>query len=141
MVSFWTWTIGGKLIDFLKYISTPWQNGEDNPLITPVKLTKGRLTGGLLFFPSGPAGKLHFLARVALHQILPFNTGENYRLDDCVVPFHLAIDLHQPPYEIDCITWNDSTQYPHVLTVCFFLQPSIHNKYNLQSLKASIKND
>ena len=107
-------------MDFLQYISTATSYGANNPLVSPIKLTRGRLTGGFVYFPAGPAGVLHFLARIGVHQIIPFNTGENYRLDDCVVPFHLAIDLLEPPYRVDCVTWNDSTSYPHALTVCFF---------------------
>lgn len=122
-------------MDFLKYISTDKKYGENDPLVTPLKLTKGRLTGGFVYFPTGPAGLLHFLARIGIHQIIPFNTGQNYRLNHCVVPFHLAIDLHEPPFEVDCITWNDSTQYSHALTVCFFLEPSFRNKFDLETLK------
>jgi len=110
-------------MDFLKYISTPAGTTEAAPLITTIKLTRGRLTGGFLYFPAGPAGKLHFIARVGIHQIVPFNTGESYRLNDCVVPLDLGITLKTPPYEIDCLTWNDSTEYAHALTVCFFLRP------------------
>jgi len=88
-----------------------------------------------LFFPSGPAGKLHFLARIGVHQILPFNTGENYRLHDCVIPFHLSIVLQEPPYVVECVTWNDSTLYAHALSVCFFLDPMGKKKFDLNELK------
>jgi len=109
-------------MDFLKYISTPVGKTEAAPLVTTMYLTKGRLTGGFLYFPSGPAGKLHFLARMGAHQLLPFNTGENFRLDNCVVPFSLGIYLLEPPYQIELVTWNDSTEYAHALTVCFNLE-------------------
>lgn len=126
-------------MDFSKYISTPKDTPENSPLITRLKLTKGRLTGGLLYFPTGPAGLLHFRAEVSEHQILPFNTGENFRLNDCVLPFSLGIDLTEPPYIIDLVTWNDSTQYSHALTVLFHLDPSPENKYDLQHLIALLK--
>lgn len=121
-------------MDFVKYINTPVGRDESNPVITSIKLTRGRLSGGFLFFPSGPAGKLHFLARIGVHQILPFNTGENFQLDDCVVPFSLVIDLLEPPYEIECFTWNTSTLYAHALSVCFTLDPKTRNKHNLETL-------
>jgi len=127
-------------MDFLSYISTGVEYSEDAPLITPLYLTKGRLTGGFLFFPSGPAGTLHFLARVGLHQILPFNQGENFRLDDCVVPFSLGIDLLEPPYNVDLVTWNDSTVWPHALSVCFFLAPSGKIKLTLGAIKKALFN-
>ena len=117
-------------MDFTKYISTPAGTTEANPLVTPLKLTKGRLIGGFLYFPSGPAGVLHFLARIGIHQILPFNTGENFRLDDAVFRFSLGIDLADQPHVIDLITWNDSITLPHVLTVNFELDPYLQLHYD-----------
>lgn len=127
-------------MDFLAYISTPKNTGSADPEITPLRLTKGRLVGGFLFYPSGPAGTLHFLARIGLHQILPFNQGENFRLDDCVVPFSLGIDLAEPPFVIDLVTWNDSNSHAHVLSVCFFLVPSGRKKFTLDTLKKALFN-
>lgn len=121
-------------MDFVQYISTPKETTESDPLITTIKLTRGRITGGSIFFPSGPAGTLHFLARIGIHQIVPFNTGQNLRLDDCVIPLSLGIDLLEPPYQIDCVTWNDSTLYAHVLTVVIHLDPNEEKKYDLKSL-------
>ncbi|MBU2118761.1 MAG: hypothetical protein KJ954_14330 [Alphaproteobacteria bacterium] len=108
-------------MDYSKYISTPATTTEAAPLITRLLLTEGRLVGGFLYFPYGPAGVLHFLARIKNQQILPYNAAENFRLDDCVVNFSLGIDLNEPPWVVDLVTWNDSTSLAHVLTVCFFL--------------------
>jgi len=127
-------------VDFLVYINTVVGKTEAAPLITPVHLTKGRLVGGFLFFPPGPAGVLHFQARIGLNQVLPFTPGESYQLDDCVVPFSLGINLVEPPFSIDCITWNDSTSWPHVLTACFFLAPSGRKKFTLGKLKNALFN-
>jgi hypothetical protein len=121
-------------MDILQYISTPKNTLEVAPLITTIKLTKGRLTGGSLFFPSGPAGKLHFIARIGVHQIIPFNTGENLRLDDCVVPLSLGFDLIEPPFDLDCETWNDSTLYDHVLTLILNIEPMIDEEHDIKSL-------
>lgn len=109
-------------MDFVKYISTPAGQTEVNPLITRMNLTRGRLVGGCVYFPYGPEGTLHFLARIGIHQILPFNTGENLRLDDAVFPFSLGIDLVEPPFVVDLITWNDSVDNSHALTVSFTVQ-------------------
>lgn len=129
-------------MDFSKYIETPANTQEAAPLITRLKLTKGRLTGGFLYFPYGPAGTLHFLTRIGIHQILPFNTGENFRLDDAVVNFSLGINLTSPPYSLDLVTWNDSTTYAHALTVCFYLDPDPKYSYtpgNLNDLKKAVE--
>jgi len=110
-------------MDFLQYISTPPNRTEAAPLKTALTLTAGRLVGGFLYFPRGPDGLLHFIAKIGSHQILPYNTGQNYRLNGAKANFHLGIDLSQPPYIVDLVTWNDSTSLAHVLTVCFFLEP------------------
>jgi len=127
-------------VDFLVYISTEKKTFEADPDITTIHLTRGRLTGGFLYFPSGPAGVLHFQARIGLNQILPFTPGQSYRLDDCVVPFSLGIDLVEPPFNIDCVTWNDSISLSHALTVCFFLAPPGKKKFTLDTLKKALFN-
>ena len=123
-------------MDFVKYIDTVIGRDAADPLTTTIKLTRGRLTGGFLFFPSGPAGKLHFLARIGVHQLIPFNSGESYHMDDCMIPFHIGIDLLTPPYEIDCVTWNMSTEYDHALTVGFFLTPKSRRNKEISALHA-----
>ena len=121
-------------MDVLQYISTPKETTEANPLLTTIRLTRGRLAGGSLYFPSGPAGKLHFLARIGEHQIIPFNTGQNFRLHDCVIPLSLGFDLLEPPFELICQTWNDSTEYAHALTLVLHLEPMIDADHDIKTL-------
>jgi len=110
-------------MDYVVYISTPKQTHKADPKTTRVQLSRGRLTGGFLYFPRGPSGYLHFIARIGVHHILPYNIDQSYRLNGCVVPLHLDIDFFTPPYLIDLVTWNDSTEYDHVMTVGIFLDP------------------
>jgi len=121
-------------MDILQYINTPKQTLESDPLITTVKLTKGRLTGGAIYFPSGPAGRLHFIAKIGVHQIIPFNTGQNIALHNCVLPLSLGIDLNEPPFELVCETWNDSTLYNHALTIVLYLEPLLDKDHDLKAL-------
>lgn len=109
-------------MDYLKYIETEASVTEAAPLVTPLIITRGRLIGGFVYFPAGPAGKLHLIARIGNHQILPFNTGESYRLDNAVVPFSLNPAILERPCTIELVTWNDSTDYTHALTVCLFVE-------------------
>jgi len=110
-------------VDYVVYISTPAHTGESAPLKTRLYLSKGRLTGGFLYFPRGPTGYLHFIAKIGTHQIAPYNIDQSYRLNGCVVPLYLNIDLFEPPFIIDCITWNDSLDFVHAMTAGFFLDP------------------
>jgi hypothetical protein len=121
-------------MDIVQYISTPANTPETDPLITTVKLTWGRLTGGYLYFPYGPAGTLHFIARIGIHQIIPFNTGQNFRLDDAVMPLSLGFDLTEPPFEIQCETWNDSTDNDHALTLVLCIDPSLDKDHDIKAL-------
>jgi len=121
-------------VDFVKYITTPANTAENAPQITTIKLTRGKLTGGWIYFPSGPAGLLHFFARIGIHQLVPFSTGENLRLDNCLAPLSLGIEIQEPPFEIDCVTWNTSTDYAHALTVCFSLEPIGKKVWNLNNV-------
>ena len=110
-------------MDYIAYISTSYTKTKADPLITKLRLSRGRLSGGFLYFPRGPSGLLHFVARIGVHQIAPYNPDQSYRLNGCVVPLHLDIDFFEPPYLIDCVTWNESASINHALTVCFFLDP------------------
>jgi len=110
-------------MDYITYVSTPKNTEEGSPLITAVRLSRGRLSGGFIFFPQGPSGYLHLIVKIGIHQILPYNTGQSYRLNNCIIPIHLDLDLFSPPYKINIITWNDSTEYDHALTVGLFLDP------------------
>jgi len=123
-------------VDFVKYISTPLETAEASAKITTLKLTRGRLTGGFVFFPSGPAGVLHLQAKIGVHQLIPFNAGESYNMDACMVPIHIGIDLLQPPYEIQIITWNTSILYDHALTVGFYLTPKSRRNKEISAMAA-----
>lgn len=126
-------------MDFVQYISTPANTTEADPLVTTLQLTRGRLNGGSVYFPSGLAGKLHLLIRMAIHQIFPFNVGQNLRLDNCVLPLSIGIDLLEPPYQVEIVTWNDSTLYAHTLTVCMELQPRARKNQTLKQILQSMK--
>lgn len=113
-------------MDCLVAISTAHSTySEGAPLVTKVRLTLGRLVGGWAYFPRGPAGVLHFTADIGGHQILPSTPGQNYGLDDCVVPFHLDYDLVDFPVVLNIRSWNTSTTYDHALVVCVFVNPLV----------------
>ncbi len=93
------------------------------PMRTVVKLSRGRLTGGWIYFPSGPAGLLHLKLLRVTHQFAPFDPQQDYSLDDVIAPLSLGFDLDQPPFQVTIATWNDSTTYDHTLTISLTLDP------------------
>lgn len=109
-------------MDYALYISTAHSiYTEAIPKVTTIKLTKGLITGGFIYFPSGPAANLHLKVRRGIHQVIPANPGQNLALDDCVVPLFPNIEIDEPPFNLDFLTWNDSTTYDHALTISLFL--------------------
>lgn len=109
-------------MDYAVNISTAHSTyTEASPKVTTIKLTKGLITGGFIYFPSGSAATLHVKLRRGVHQIIPANPGQNFALDNCVVPLFPNIEIDEPPFNIDILTWNDSTTYAHALTVSLFV--------------------
>jgi len=95
----------------------------DAPKSTSLHVTKGKLVGGWVYFPSGPAGLLHLQIRHGKYQLFPANRDQSLALDDAVVPLFLNRHISQPPFELSLLTWNSSTKYNHTLTVALFLDP------------------
>lgn len=111
-------------MDFVRKITTAHTIfSADNPKKTTLQITKGRLVGGVIYFPPGPAGTLHVVVLNGIHQIIPANQGRDYALNDCVIPLYINLEIDQPPLTLDILTWNDSTTYDHELTLCLFLDP------------------
>jgi len=111
-------------MDYLRHITTEHSTyTEAAPKQTVMLITKGRIVGGWLFFPSGPAGTLHVVVRRGIHQVFPVDPGNSYALDDCVIPLFGGVEITQPPLQLEIITWNTSTTYNHTLTLCLFLDP------------------
>ena len=113
-------------MDYLLKIDTAHSTyTESAPLVSRLKLTKGRLVGGWLYFPAGPAGTLNLQVKLGLHQILPFTVGESYALNGCVIPLNIDLDILQHPLSLDILTWNTSITYEHTCSLCLFLDPVV----------------
>lgn len=110
-------------MDYVSKIDTETTYSEEGPKKTIIRMTRGLLKGGFLYYPSGAAGLLHCVVTRGPRQLLPANRGSSYALDDCVVPLDISTYLYQPPYDIEVLTWNDSTSYSHSLTIGLFLDP------------------
>jgi hypothetical protein len=134
-------------MDFAKYISTPKETPEAAPIETDIQLTRGKIWGGFVYFPYGPAGVLHLQIYKGNEQIAPANRGDSYNLDDAVMPLSLDFDLDEPPFVLTARTWNTSTTYDHALNLALFLRetakekPKENNKLNarVEKLMAEAK--
>ena len=117
-------------MDYQVYISTPKETPEKNPLLTTIQLTKGRIFGGWVYFPYGPAGVLHLQIFRGNEQIAPVNRGNSFNLDDAVIPLSIEFDLDEPPFLLTAKTWNTSTTYDHALNLAIFLKEAREIKNN-----------
>lgn len=109
-------------MDFTKYISTDHSTyTESSPLITPLKIIKGRIVGGWIRFPYGSAGTLHITVLRGLQQIFPSTPDEDYNGDNVIYPLFGNLDISGPPAELSIHTWNLSTSNAHALIFCVFL--------------------
>jgi hypothetical protein len=116
-------------MDYQVYISTPMNTPLSASRQTPLELTRGIIRGGWIYFPPGPAGKLHCQVWRADTQIAPANRGASFNLDDAVLPLHIEQALFEPPFDVWIRTWNTSTEYAHALNICLFLQECISKTY------------
>lgn len=111
-------------MDYLTTITTEHSTfTRSAPKRTVLELTRGRLSGGWIYFPSGPAGLLHAIILRASHQLAPVDREQSYRLDDVIANLSIGYDLEQPPFQVTVATWNDSIIYDHTLTVSLTLDP------------------
>lgn len=110
-------------MDFIQNIETPSSTPETAPLKTTVQLTRGKLVGGWIYYPAAAAGLLHFIARRGITQVSPWNTGQSIALAGVVAPLSFGFELSEPPFTIDCWTWNTSADAALSLVVCFTLAP------------------
>jgi len=112
-------------MDFLRSVLTEKNTYTASaPKKTIVKMTKGLITGGWLYFPTGPAGLLHLVVKKGNHQVYPIDAGNDYALNDCVIPLSGGLFLAEPPFQLTVCSWNTSTAYDHTLTLCLFLDPA-----------------
>lgn len=111
-------------MDYIAHITTEHSTyTRANPKRTVIKMSRGRVTEGWIFFPSGPAGTLHLILLRASHQIAPVDSDQSYALDDVLAPLRPGYDLHQPPYQVTVSTWNTSIEHNHTLTISLTLDP------------------
>jgi len=111
-------------VDYLATITTEHSTyTKAEPKRTTIKMSRGRITAGWVYFPSGPAGLLNLILLRASYQIAPVDPQQSYRLDDAIATLTPGFDLHQPPFQVTALTWNNSTTYNHTLTLSLTLDP------------------
>ena len=93
--------------------NTPANTPESEPVVTTLKLTKGRLVRVLVGFAPGAVGLLHIKIRDKGFQIAPLTMTESLAWDNYVYDLALNYALQAEPFELTVLSWNDDDSYEH----------------------------
>ena len=88
-----------------------------SPLVTPLQLGAGVVTGVKIFFPSGCNGAVHCQIWNSAGQLLPTNLDGDYALDGNVAEAIINYDLSKNPNLLYLISWGDDLYYDHDIDV------------------------
>jgi hypothetical protein len=112
-------------MQYIYYATTPPNTPASNPLHTVCPLTFGYLTSVLFVIPKGCAG----LVGIQLYQqsalFFPNNPSNWFTGDDLAQDFIEEVNLTQGLVNIDLVTYNLDTLYPHTIEVVFTITPPV----------------
>jgi hypothetical protein len=74
-------------------------------------------------FPVGCSEVAKCTINDALHQVWPSNGGAFFASDGHVISFEESYEILTRPYVLDLWCWNDSTEFPHNITVNIGILP------------------
>lgn len=98
-------------------ITTPANTAESNKKKTLLKVSYGIVSQIDIQFPPGPTGLLHLHINNALHQVWPFNTGEDFASHNVNISFRDFIPVLVEPYEFQAFTWNTDDTFNHLVII------------------------
>ena len=104
-------------------ISTPANTAESAKQKTTLKVAHGIVTQIDVQFPPGPTGLLHLHINNALHQVWPFNAGEDFASHNVNITFREFIPVLVEPYEFQAFTWNIDDTFAHLLIIRIGILP------------------
>ena len=84
-----------------------------NKLRTVLDMEKGTTYKVDIVFPPGPAHLLHVQIRDAIHPVWPTNGDADFAGDRETITFNDEYPILEPPYQLECYTWNLCETYPH----------------------------
>jgi hypothetical protein len=104
-------------------VEVPADTPASDPILETLKLDKGILEEGWIYFPLGCVHKV--LARIyhGQFQIAPMNRDGWLRGDGARVPIASKYDLTQAPYYLTIRACSPGTTYDHAITVHVGLNP------------------
>jgi len=104
-------------------ITTTTAYTKENPLITPLLLTRGVVHQLDVVFPPGPRGTLHLTINDALHQVWPTNPDEEFASDADKISYREHYELEAEPYDLQAYTWLEDATYQHSCIVRIGILP------------------
>jgi len=104
-------------MNFAFNITTPKSTPESSKQKTVLNLVRGKIIKVEVQFPPGPQGLLHVHINRANHQIWPFNPDSSYVGDAQIIVIPADYYLDQPPYQLECYTWNEDDTFEHMCII------------------------
>lgn len=104
-------------------ITTDTTYSESNKKKTVLNVARGIVHHVDVQFPSGPSGLLHLHINDALHQVLPYNTGESFASSNVNISFREFLPMLEPPYQFEAYTWNEDTANDHLVIIRLGILP------------------
>jgi hypothetical protein len=104
-------------------ITTPLNTLSTSKQTTLLQVCKGVIHQIDIVFPPGSAGLLHLHINDALHQVWPYNTGQDFSGHNFTIRFREFIPVLHEPYQFTAYTWNDDDTYDHILIIRLGILP------------------
>lgn len=117
-------------------ITTPPSTPEASKLKTILTLTRARITGMQVHFPSGHLGLTHIGINRGLHQFFPANPEASFSSSGEAIVWKEDVLLDTPPYQLEGYTWNLDDTYDHTITVRVQLETLEEEKSLVDEVKA-----
>lgn len=112
-------------MQFVYNISTPANTPATSPVKTDLKLVYGLVFHVEIEFPPGPRGYLYLYIKRAGHPVFPANPNSYYHGDNKVVVIRDAnFPMFEPPFMLECYTWNLSDHAAHEVIVRIDIDPT-----------------
>jgi hypothetical protein len=123
---------------FVSAIKTTHLTTKAAPLITPIPITKGKITQVMVFFPPGVNALAHIKVLYGLYQLFPGNEQGDFAGGDVLINWVEDVDITADPTMLTAVTWNDDDTYDHTITVHVVMTPAAQST-NVADVLAQIQ--
>jgi len=107
---------------FAGEIFIPKGRALNNPIISPIKISKGLLHKIDVFFPPGNRCRAFVTFNQATHQLLPTNPDGYLKGDALTISGEVFLYLPEPPFVIDVHGFSPDAVFNHTVYYCLWMK-------------------